>query len=253
MDNTYLIAQVVFKENRWKILKYCMIIGLFSSCISLLFQIIGFPLISIGVILIVNILFIFGLNVIFIKSVLNDHYDYHTIFLFKKYWKPLVCLFATYLTVFVLFLVSMVVCSRFKYGLLIIPMIGAFFVLSMNCMNHLCIFAIYNNEKNIFKILKESAKVFIGQKKLFILMILKSFIYMIIGSFIVFTTNVFIYARQINTILEQNTIIQDKLFDPIFSSNISYLIQSTGIQLVASYIMIFTGIHYAAIYLKKVK
>lgn len=253
MDNTYVLAQTTFKENRWRILKYCVIIGLFSSLISLLFQMIELPLFAVGMILVINIMFIFGLNVIFIKSVLNDHYDYHTIFLFKEYWKPLVVLFTMYLGAFILFLICMVACSRGKIGVLIVPMIGAFFVLSMNCINHLCIFAIYYHKKKMIEIIKESVKLFFKEKKLFLFMTLRSFIYMVVGSFMVFAVNVFVYASQISRLMEENVVIQDSLFDSIFSSNLSYVIQSAGIQCVASYIMIFTGIHYATIYLKLVK
>ena len=71
------------------------------------------------------------------------------------------------------------------------------------------------------------------------------------GSLAVYALNVFVYAPQIDAVLKSAPEITEALIDPYFSTNLSYLIQSVGMQLVVSYIAIVSGMTYGTYYLKR--
>lgn len=65
--------------------------------------------------------------------------------------------------------------------------------------------------------------------------------------------HVFVYAPQIDAVLKSAPEITEALIDPYFSTNLSYLIQSVGMQLVVSYIAIVSGMTYGVYYLNQRK
>ena len=73
----------------------------------------------------------------------------------------------------------------------------------------------------------------------------------LLGSLAVYALNVFVYAPQIDAVLKSAPEITEALIDPYFSTNLSYLIQSVGMQLVVSYIAIVSGMTYGTYYLKR--
>ena len=79
---------------------------------------------------------------------------------------------------------------------------------------------------------------------------MKTLLFILVGSLLVYALNVFVYAPQIDATLKSAAIIDETLVQPYFSTNLSYMIQSVGMQLVVSYIMIVSGITYGVYYLK---
>ena len=100
------------------------------------------------------------------------------------------------------------------------------------------------------KSLKNAGHLFLKSRKIFMHILMKTLLFILVGSLLVYALNVFVYAPQIDATLKSATIIDETLVQPYFSTNLSYMIQSVGMQLVVSYIMIVSGITYGVYYLK---
>ena len=94
-------------------------------------------------------------------------------------------------------------------------------------------------------------RLFFQSKKLILHIVLKTFLLVLLGSFAVTALNVFVYAPQIDAAMKAATQINEALIDPYFSTNLSYMIQSVGMQLVVSYIAIVSGMTYGVFFQKR--
>ncbi len=83
--------------------------------------------------------------------------------------------------------------------------------------------------------------------------VLKTIVLILLGSLAVYVLNVFVYAPQIDAVLKSTPEITEALIDPYFSTNLSYMIQSVGMQLVVSYIAIVSGMTCGVYYLNQRK
>lgn len=135
--------------------------------------------------------------------------------------------------------------------LLVLPALLALSVIFLNCINHLTLFSMIETHQSAWQALKGGAKLFFQSRKLILHIVLKTIMLILLGSLAVYALNVFVYAPQIDAVLKSAPEITEALIDPYFSTNLSYLIQSVGMQLVVSYIAIVSGMTYGTYYLKR--
>lgn len=241
-------AQEIIKGNRWKLLKYCLLVALGCSLISLWFQGINNNALPLIITLIINICFLFVSNLLYLKAANWDHYSLKDFKAISTYRKQLIPLLLIYVLVIVLGTLLLLFASRQGILIVAIPGLVAVMVMAFNCINHLSLFVIYKENTGTLAGIRSAVRLFIGSKRLFIQIMFKSFMVLIVGSFLIYVVNVFVYARQISPLV-QATVIDKEAIEAYFSTNLSYLIQSIGMQLVVSYISIISGITYGSYYL----
>lgn len=246
--NTILInSKIEIENNRFKLLKYSFIFSIISSLFSLLFDSSG---VSIAILLIVNLLFQFGINYLIDKCTKHEKYSFKSIVDIMDFKKEILILSFFYL-LFIVFEISLLkLLIKLKYIIFFIPVLVFVSILVINCINHLVLFSIFEKKESIVKSFKIAVRLFFKSRKIFSHILLKTILIILVGNLLVYAINIFAYAPQIDYILKTSEVINDSLFNPIFTTKLSYLIQSVGMQMIISYISIVSGITYRVYYLK---
>lgn len=238
-------------RHRLPLMKYCLAAAVICSLISLSAQQFNNNLLPLALTLIINLIFLFGMDLLILKALRNQTYTCRDFAAFGPYLKKLVPLFGIYLILLGagVFLIQLL--SRSGGLILILPGILAVSVIFLNCINHLTLFAIIQNHENALSALKQGIRMFVQSKKLILHIVLKTILLVLLGSLAVYAVNVFVYAPQIDAAMKAAPEITEALIDPYFSTNLSYMIQSVGMQLVVSYIAIVSGMTYGVYFLKR--
>ncbi len=236
-------AQEVIKGNRWKLLKYCFVVALGCSLISLCFQGINNNALPLIITLIINVCFLFISNLLYLKAASWEPYSFKDFKVIITYGRKLLPLLLIYALVIVLGTILLLFASRQSILVVAIPGLVAVIVMAFNCINHLSLFVIYKENKGTLAGIRSALRLFISSKRLFAQIMFKSFMVLIVGSFLIYVVNVFVYARQLSPLLEA-AVVDKEAIEAYFSTNLSYLVQSIGMQLVVSYISIISGITY---------
>lgn len=251
MSEVLRLSKMEIQRNRFALLKYCLVVALVCSAISLGFQQFNNNLVPLVLTLIINLVFLFGLNALFLKALKHEQYNVKDFIGIKNYMKAILPLFGIYLAILGGGVLLIQLLVRIKEVVLFLPAILALVVIFFNCINHLTLFMIIQDQKSSFQALKEATRLFFKSKKLILHIVLKTIMLILIGSLIVYAVNVFAYAPQIDAALKSATIFSEELVAPYFSTSLSYMIQSVGMQLVVSYIAIVSGLTYGTYFLQR--
>ena len=242
-------ARSAIARHRLALMKYCVVTALLCSLISLAAQQFNDNLIPLGTTLAINLVFLFGLDWVMLKALRNEPYSYRDFSQFAKYFKALLPLFGIYAVILAAGVLALQAMIHLGAVLLVLPALLALSVIFLNCINHLTLFSMIETHQSAWQALKGGTKMFFQSRKLILHIVLKT----MLGSLAVYALNVFVYAPQIDAVLKSAPEITEALIDPYFSTNLSYLIQSVGMQLVVSYIAIVSGMTYGVYYLNQRK
>ena len=246
-------ARSAIARHRLALMKYCVVTALLCSLISLAAQQFNDNLIPLGTTLAINLVFLFGLDWVMLKALRNEPYSYRDFSQFAKYFKALLPLFGMYAVILAAGVFALQAMIHFGAVLLVLPALLGLSVIFLNCINHLTLFSMIETHQSAWQALKGGAKMFFQSRKLILHIVLKTMMLILLGSLAVYALNVFVYAPQIDAVLKSAPEITEALIDPYFSTNLSYLIQSVGMQLVVSYIAIVSGMTYGVYYLNQRK
>lgn len=241
----------LIKENRITLLKYSFVMAIVCSSVSLFFQNFNNNFLPLAITLVMNLIFLFGMEYMYFKALNRYPYSWKDFKVIKKYRKQCLIVCSIMAILVVSFLVGIYFLSYVPYLVAILPGLIFILIVIFNCMQHLILFDMYKGEKKLNDSLRKSAKVLFSNRKKLFHIFLKTITILLIGSFIVYAINVFAYAPQIEAVLNENDVITSELIDPFFSTNLSYLIQSVGMQMVVAYISIVTGFTCGTLKLKK--
>lgn len=245
------LSKMAIQENRVKLLKYSLVIALLCTLTSLFFQQWHNSVVPLIVTLLLNLVFLFGINVLFLKALKHEKYGWTDFYQIKDYVRQLLPIFAIYITVLVVSVVVIRLLLAVTGMVLILPALISLSVIMLNCVNHLTMFQIVQDQQKPLSSLKQAFQLFFKSKKLILHVILKTIIILLVGALLVYCINVLVYAPQINAALYGAQGVDLALIDKYFSSDLSYMIQSIGMQLVISYIAIVTGLTYGTYYLQQ--
>jgi len=220
------------------------------SLISLAFQQINLVLLPLLIIFALNLFFQAGFNLLMLQALHDQPIKIKNLLQLQPYLKKLLPLFILYGILLGLGVAVFLGLSRIKEILIFLPMLIFILVVLLNVVNHLTLFGIMQEKLPLSKSLKNAWHLFLKSRKLFMHILMKTLLFILVGSLLVYALNVFVYAPQIDATLKSAAIIDETLVQPYFSTNLSYMIQSVGMQLVVSYIMIVSGITYGVYYLK---
>lgn len=251
MNEILVSSRALIQQHRLLLMKYCFIVALGCSLISLAAQQVHNNLIPLGLTLIVNLIFLFGLDVVMWKALNQIAYSYRDFGDFGKYIKRLLPLFGLYLGLLVISVFAVQLLSRIQAVILVLPAVLALGIIFLNCINHLTLFVMIDQGQKALPALKKGIRLFFQSKKLILHIVLKTFALVLLGSLAVTALNVFVYAPQIDAAMKAAPQINEALIDPYFSTNFSYMIQSVGMQLVVSYIAIVSGMTYGVFFQKR--
>lgn len=243
-------ANETIRTTRLSLLKVCLIMALICSSISLLFQQLDQVVAPLLIIFALNLFFQAGLNLLMLKSLNGQQVKIKDILLVKPYLKMLLPLFALYLLLLAVGIGLLLVLSRIKETLILLPIVIFVLVVSLNILNHLTLFGMIQEKLSLQASIKRGIRLFLKSRKILIHILLKTIVLILIGSLLVYALNVFVYAPQIDAALKSASVIDETLVQPYFTTNLSYMIQSVGMQLVVSYIMIVSGITYGTYFLR---
>ena len=236
-------ARALIARHRLPLLKYCLAVA----------QQFNNNLIPLGTTLAINLVFLFGLDWMMLKALRNESYSYRDFSQFAKYFKTLLPLFGMYAMILAAGVFALQVLIHLGAVLLILPALLGLSVIFLNCINHLTLFSMIEMHQSAWQALKGGVKMFFQSRKLIVHIVLKTIVLILLGSLAVYALNVFVYAPQIDAVLKSAPEITEALVDPYFSTNLSYMIQSVGMQLVVSYIAIVSGMTYGVYYLNQKK
>mgnify|MGYP007105532747 FL=1 len=243
-------ANETIHQARLSLLKICLIMASLCSLISLAFQQRNLVLLPLLIIFALNLFFQAGLNLLMLQALHDQPIKIKNLLQLQPYLKKLLPLFILYGILLGLGVAVFLGLSRIKEILIFLPMLIFILVVLLNVVNHLTLFGIMQEKLPLSKSLKNAWHLFLKSRKLFMHILMKTLLFILVGSLLVYALNVFVYAPQIDATLKSAAIIDETLVQPYFSTNLSYMIQSVGMQLVVSYIMIVSGITYGVYYLK---
>lgn len=243
-------ANETIRQARFSLLKICLIMASLCSLISLAFQQKNLVLLPLLIIFALNLFFQAGLNLLMLQALHDQPIKIKNLLQLQPYFKKLLPLFILYGILLGLGVAVFLGLSRIKEILIFLPMLIFILVVLLNAVNHLTLFGIMQEKLPLSKSLKNAGHLFLKSRKIFMHILMKTLLFILVGSLLVYALNVFVYAPQIDATLKSATIIDETLVQPYFSTNLSYMIQSVGMQLVVSYIMIVSGITYGVYYLK---
>lgn len=243
-------ANETIRQARLSLLKICLIMASLCSLISLAFQQKNLVLLPLLIIFALNLFFQAGLNLLMLQALHDQPIKIKNLLQLQPYLKKLLPLFILYGILLGLGVTVFLGLSRIKEILIFLPMLIFILVVLLNAVNHLTLFGIMQEKLPLSKSLKNAGHLFLKSRKIFMHILMKTLLFILVGSLLVYALNVFVYAPQIDATLKSATIIDETLVQPYFSTNLSYMIQSVGMQLVVSYIMIVSGITYGVYYLK---
>ena len=250
------MKEILFEANetihqaRLSLLKICLIMASLCSLISLAFQQRNLVLLPLLIIFALNLFFQAGLNLLMLQALHEQPIKIKNLLQLQPYLKKLLPLFILYGILLGLGVAVFLGLSRIKEILIFLPVLIFILVVLLNVVNHLTLFGIMQEKLPLSKSLKNAWHLFLNSRKLFMHILMKTLLFILVGSLLVYALNVFVYAPQIDATLKSAAIIDETLVQPYFSTNLSYMIQSVGMQLVVSYIMIVSGITYGVYYLK---
>lgn len=253
MNEVLQLAKEEIKIHRIGLLKYSLIVAVVCSLISLLCQQFNNNIIPLLVTLIINLIFLTGMNSLYLKALHHQSYNFRDFRIFQQVFMKIFLLFAIYLGILLLGVGFIRLLMKFQTMVFLLPAIIAMSVIAFNCINHLTLFLILQDQYSVIKALKEGCLLFVRSKKLILHITLKTILLILLGSFAIYALNVFVYAPQIDAVLKSTDFITEAMIDPFFSTNLSYLIQSIGMQLVVSYLAVVSGLTYGAYYCQKRK
>lgn len=251
MNGILVSSRELIQQHRIPLMKYCFIVALGCSLISLAAQQFQNNLIPFSATLILNLIFLFGLDVVMWKALNQTAYSYRDFGYFGKFFKRLLPLFILYLGILIAGVFAVQLLSRIQAVILVLPAVLTLSIIFLNCINHLTLFAMIDQGQKALPAFNNGVRLFFQSKKLILHIVLKTFLLVLLGSFAVTALNVFVYAPQIDAAMKAATQINEALIDPYFSTNLSYMIQSVGMQLVVSYIAIVSGMTYGVFFQKR--
>lgn len=243
-------ANETIRQARLSLLKICLIMAGLCSLISLAFQQRNLVLLPLLIIFALNLFFQAGLNLLMLQALHEQPIKIKNLLQLQPYLKKLLPLFILYGILLGLGVAVFLGLSRIKEILIFLPVLIFILVVLLNVVNHLTLFGIMQEKLPLSKSLKNAWHLFLKSRKLFMHILMKTLLFILVGSLLVYALNVFVYAPQIDATLKSAAIIDETLVQPYFSTNLSYMIQSVGMHLVVSYIMIVSGITYGVYYLK---
>ena len=243
-------ANETIRQARLSLLKICLIMAGLCSLISLAFQQRNLVLLPLLIIFALNLFFQAGLNLLMLQALHEQPIKIKNLLQLQPYLKKLLPLFILYGILLGLGVAVFLGLSRIKEILIFLPVLIFILVVLLNVVNHLTLFGIMQEKLPLSKSLKNAWHLFLKSRKLFMHILMKTLLFILVGSLLVYALNVFVYAPQIDATLKSAAIIDETLVQPYFSTNLSYMIQSVGMQRVVSYIMIVSGITYGVYYLK---
>ena len=246
-------ARAAIVRHRLPLMKYCLAVACLCSLISLAAQQFNNNLIPLAATLAINLIFLFGLDLLMLKALHDEPYSLHDFSQFTGYLKSLLPLFGIYGLILAGGVFALQAMIHLGAVLLVLPALLGVGVIFLNCINHLTLFSMIETHQSAWRALKGGTKLFFQSGKLIMHIVLKTIVLILLGSLAVYVLNVFVYAPQIDAVLKSTPEITEALIDPYFSTNLSYLIQSVGMQLVVSYIAIVSGMTCGVYYLKQRK
>ncbi len=242
--NTMQLAKQEITKHRMKLLAYCLIVAIGCSIVSLLFQKLNNNLIPMIFAFVINLIFLFGMNLLYAKIVKHEEYSYKNFSEILKYKNKLIPLVFIYISVIGIGIFLIKLALDHQTFIQFLPLVIFFSVICFNCINHLTLYEILQNDENIFKALLKGVKLFIHSKGIIFNILVKTILIIFLGSLVIYLLNIFVYAPQINQAMQHAAVVDEQLLEPFFSTDISYLIQSIGMQLVVSYMTIVSGMTY---------
>jgi len=242
MKDLVKLVRYEMKNNRKSILVLIFGYSLLCTLFSLFFQVLNLLWLGIIIILIFSFLFVIQLHQFIFQRVQGKENNWSQLFKIPKIEKSHMIILPVLLGIIAaLFIILYFISSNpLLVGLALV------FLLSMMIVSN-AIFQIYlyltfeGKYGNIERIKKAVSLVF-SEKKALTHLLVRYVRFMMIGGFLTFSANVFVYAKQLEPLLQSP---ETEPIQKIFASDLSFVVQSTGIQMTVLYIMIYSGFLYA--------
>ena len=238
------------KAGKKSILLMIFVYSFFCSLFSLGFQKLNMVWVGIVLVLIVTFLFMISLHQFVYNKVRGITQDWKAVFQIPKIEKSHLLILPVLLIIVVLLFVVVYFMSRnpLLVGLVFVFLLTMMIVL--NAIFQTYLYLMMEDECPKSERLKRALSVVIGEKKALFHLVVKYVRFIMIGVFLTFSANVFVYAKQLQELLKSP---ETEPIQKLFASDLSYLVQSTGIQMTVLYIIVYSAFLYAYIHMNAKK
>lgn len=232
--------KLLVKGNRNILIKFVVLVSIVFSILNLAIENIGLNTLSVIVLIVFN--YIISIYFAYIlKYDLNRISFTSFMDMMKKHSKGIILIAVIQFIIMLSWLIVLKLLSGIKYVVLFIQPLTLVFYVLLNYTNFKLIYNIFDCNKIDKKTFKKILSNIKNDKKIIFYLLLKTFTIIIIGCICIYLIIIFVYAKQIDSAINNVAVVNEALINSYFSSTLSNFIQSFGAQIISGLVLIWIG------------
>lgn len=232
--------KLLVKGNRYILIKFVVLVSIVFSILNLAIEKIGLNTLSIIVLIVFNyiisIYFAYILKYDLVRISFTSFMD-----MMKKHSKGIIFIAVIQFIIMLSWLIVLKLLSGIKYVVLFIQPLTLVFYVLLNYINFKLIYNIFDCNKIDKKTFKKILSNIKDDKKIIFYLFLKTFTIIVIGCICIYLIIIFVYAKQIDSAINNVAVVNEALINSYFSSTLSNFIQSFGAQIISGLVLIWIG------------